>query len=384
MISADRIFRDLRRTALQIGLSLTLAATAAAQPATDSSYGVTGPVSGYMDFHFNKPETADGQLDFHRFVLIFSHTFAPRIRFVAELELEHAIVEGLEEKGAVELEQAYVDFLVTRSFNLRAGMLLVPMGIINERHEPPVFNGVERPLVDTVIIPSTWFEAGAGIHGEIGRGVRYRAYVMAPLDAAGFSADEGIRNGRQEGFESNVRHVAYAGRAEYVGTAGLTLGASGWTGRSSFSIPRLDTRVSVAEADARYKTGRLELRGEFAQVSITDAAALNSALRLLTGVPPNIARGLRGFYGEAGYRVWAAGPARDLVVFARYENFDTQFRMPDGFLPLKQFDREAWVSGVTYYPDPDVAVKVDYVVQRNRSAVVKSPNSFNIGLGWWF
>ena len=337
-----------------------------------------------MDFHFNKPETADGQLDFHRFVLIFSHTFAPRIRFVAELELEHAIVEGLEEKGAVELEQAYVDFLVTRSFNLRAGMLLVPMGIINERHEPPVFNGVERPLVDTVIIPSTWFEAGAGIHGEIGRGLRYRAYVMAPLDAAGFSADEGIRNGRQEGAESNVRHVAYAGRAEYVGTTGLTLGASGWTGRSSFSIPRLDTRVAVAEADARYKTGRLELRGEFAQVSITDAAALNSALRLLTGVPPNIARGLRGFYGEAGYRVWAAGPARDLVVFARYENFDTQFRMPDGFLPLKQFDRDAWVSGVTYYPDPDVAVKVDYVVQRNRSGVVKSPNSFNIGLGWWF
>ena len=111
---------------------------------------------------------------------------------------------------------------------------------------------------------------------------------------------------------------------------------------------------------------------------------MNSALRLLTGVPPNIARGLRGFYGEAGYRVWAAGPARDLVVFARYENFDTQFRMPDGFLPLKQFDRDAWVSGVTYYPDPDVAVKVDYVVQRNRSAVVKSPNSFNIGLGWWF
>src|SRR5947207_13563156 len=145
MISADRIFRDLRRTALQIGLSLALAAPATAQPAADSSYGVTGPVSGYMDFHFNKPETGDGQLDFHRFVLIFSHTFAPRIRFVAELELEHAVVEGLEEKGAVELEQAYVDFLLTRSFNLRAGMLLVPMGIINERHEPPVFNGVGAP-----------------------------------------------------------------------------------------------------------------------------------------------------------------------------------------------------------------------------------------------
>ena len=263
-------------------------------------------------------------------------------------------------------------------------MLLVPIGIVNERHEPPVFNGVERPFVDTLIIPSTWFEAGAGVHGEVGRGLRYRAYVMAPLDASKFSADEGIREGRQEGAQSNVRNAAYTGRAEYIGIPGLTLGASFWTGKSGFSIRRLDTRVSVGEADARFKHNRLELRSEFAQVSISDAGPLNDAVQLLTGVSPNIAQGLRGFYGEAAYRVWAAGPARDLVAFARYENFDTQFRMPSGFLPLKQFDRDAWVVGATYYPDPDVAVKVDYVVQRNQSGIVKSPNSFNIGLGWWF
>jgi hypothetical protein len=376
----------LRLWRLVSGLLLlaACASNVAAQPAADASAPVTGPVSGYMDFHFNKPDNADGQLDFHRFVLIFSHTFSPRIRFVAELELEHALVEGLEEKGAVELEQAYVDFLLTRSFNVRAGMLLVPMGIINERHEPPVFNGVERPLVDTLIIPATWFEAGAGVHGEVGAGLRYRAYVMAPLDAAKFSADEGIREGRQEGSQSNVRNVAVAGRAEYIGVPGLTLGASAWSGKSNFSIPRLDTTVRVGEFDARYKRDRLELRGEFAQVSISDAGSLNDAIQRLAGVSPNIAEGLRGFYGEAGYRVWAAGPARDLVGFVRYENFDTQLRMPPGFLPLKEFDRDAWVIGATYYPDPDVAVKVDYVYQRNQSAIVKSPNSLNIGLGWWF
>src|SRR5713101_3231483 len=88
------------------GLALVamFAGNVAAQPSADSSYPVTGPISGYMDFHFNKPANADGQLDFHRFVLIFSHAFTPRIRFVAELELEHAVVKGLEEKGAVELE----------------------------------------------------------------------------------------------------------------------------------------------------------------------------------------------------------------------------------------------------------------------------------------
>ena len=163
-------------------------------------------ISGYMDFHVNNVEHRDATVDFHRFVLLFTHSFSDRIRFVSELELEHAFVEGLEEAGELELEQAYIDFLVTRELNFRAGMLLVPVGIINERHEPPVYHGVERPFVDTFIVPSTWFEGGAGVHGELGRGVRYRAYVIAPLDASGFSADEGIRGGRQRGSVGSGGH----------------------------------------------------------------------------------------------------------------------------------------------------------------------------------
>jgi len=104
----------------------------------------------------------------------------------------------------------------------------------------------------------------------------------------------------------------------------------------------------------------------------------------LIGIQPNVASALRGFYGEAAYRVWAQGPARDLVTFVRYENFDTQFRMPAGYTPLKEFDRDAWVLGATYYPDPDIAVKIDYIWQRSVSSVIEAPNSLNIGLGWWF
>jgi len=365
-------------------LFLAAATQASAQPPPGDSPSQTGPISGYMDFHFNKGEAEDGVLDFHRFVLIVNHSFTPRIRFVAELELEHAFIEGLEESGELELEQAYVDFLLTRSFNVRAGMLLVPMGIINERHEPPVYMGVERPFVDTVIIPTTWFENGAGLFGEIGRGFRYRAYVMAPLNALEFSADEGIRNGRQKGSRSDVRNVAYTGRVEWVGVPGLTLGASAWSGKSSFLAPRLDVQVRVGEADVRYKRNRLELRGEFAQVWIDDAERLNLTAGQLTGVSPNIARQLRGFYAEGAYRVWQRGPGRDLVGFARYENYDTQFRMPSGYIPLKEFDRDAWIAGAAYFPDPDIAVKVDYVWQRSLSTVIIAPNGFNIGIGWWF
>jgi hypothetical protein len=360
--------------------------TVAAAQAGDAEQGFpsTGPLSGYMDFHFNKSDGEPGVLDFHRFVLLLSHSFSSKLRFVGELELEHAFVEGLEEAGELELEQAYIDVLLSRRFNMRAGMVLVPIGIINERHEPPVFNGVERPFVDTVIVPSTWFEVGAGVHGEVGRGFRYRAYALAPLNALEFDAEEGIRGGRQKGSEANVRNIAFAGRLEYRGIRGLTVGTSAWTGESSFAAPRLDTSVQIGEIDARYRKDRLELRAQFAQVGISDAARLNDALAGLIGVSPNIARSLRGFYGEAAYRLWDAGAPRDLVGFVRYENFDTQYRMPEGFIPLKEFDRDAWVVGLTHYADPDIALKADYVWLRNQSGLLPARHIVNIGLGWWF
>ena len=381
--AASKLLVQVTHVAL---LVLALATGARAQDANpEAGLPSTGPISGYMDFHVNKVDHEPTVIDFHRFVLLFTHSFTSKIRFVGELELEHAVVEGLEESGELELEQAYVDFLLSRPLNFRAGMVLLPLGIINERHEPPVFNGVERPFVDTFIIPTTWFDAGAGVHGEIGRGLRYRAFVVAPLNAREFTADEGIREGRQKGAEAVAAHAAFTGRAEYVGVRGLTVGAAVWRGTSQLvRTPKLESNVTLGEADARYQRGRLELRGEFAQVGIGNAAQLNETLGRATGVPPNIARTLRGFYGEAGYRIWASGAPRDLVTFVRYENFDTQFRMPAGLLPLKEFDRDAWVTGVTYYPDPDVAVKADYIYLRNQSGVFANRRLFNVGLGWWF
>ena len=378
-------FKTTRTVLLGLLISSLICSEAGAQEAdAPAESPVTGPLSGYMDFHFNKADGEDGVLDFHRFVLLMTHSFSSRLRFVGELELEHAFVEGLEESGELELEQAYIDFLLSRVLNVRAGMLLMPVGIINERHEPPVFNGVERPFVDTFIVPTTWFDVGAGVHGTLGRGFRYRAFVVAPLNALEFDAEEGIRGGRQKGSEANVRNVGYTGRLEYLGVRGLTLGASVWSGESAFAVPRLDTAVTVGEVDARYRRNRLELRGQFAHVAIDDAAALNDSIGRFAGVSPNIAEALRGFYGEAAYRIWNGGAPRDLVGFLRYENFDTQFRMPEGFLPLKEFDRDAFVTGVTYYADPDVAVKADYTYLRNQSGLFPNRHLLNVGLGWWF
>lgn len=364
---------------------MLLGATAAAQTGSPPAPEPRTGISGYMEAHYNKPEFEDGRLDFHRFVLLVTHSFSDRLRFVGELELEHAFVEGLEEAGELELEQAYVDFLLDRSFNVRAGMMLMPVGIINERHEPPVFYGVERPFVDTVIVPTTWFEVGAGVHGEVGRGLRYRAFLTAPLNAAEFSAEEGLRDGRQKGAEANAGRLAATGRVELVSIPGLTLGASLWSGKSGFEFrPRFDVNVHVAEADARYARDRLELRGQFAQVWIDNAATLNQALAFRIGVDPNLPSAMRGFYAEGGYRFISGARIGDVGAFARYENFDTQFRMPDGYLPLRAFDRDALVVGATYWPEPDIAIKADVSWVRNRSSVIEAPNSWNLGIGWWF
>ena len=360
------------------------AQAAAPEPASEGPQ--TGPLSGYMELHFNGPTNGEpGILDFHRFVLLFSHRFSDRVRFVGELELEHAVVEGLEEAGELELEQAYLDFLVHPAVNFRAGMLLVPVGIINERHEPPTFQGVERPFVDTFIVPTTWFDVGAGVHGAFGNGFRYRVYAMAPLDATEFSAAEGLRGGAQKGVEAQVRNMAATGRVEYIGLRGLRTGGSFWYGDTSFNLPpEVDTTVGLYEFDARYTRGRFETRGQFAHVFIDGAAELNDSEMRLTGVNPNVAEQLRGFYFEGSYRVLPSGWPHDAAVFARYENFDTQFKMPDGFVKLPQYDRDAWIVGATYWVDPDVAIKFDYSHVRNQSDVVPPPHRVNIGLGWWF
>lgn len=343
-------------------------------------------LSGYMEIHFNKIQDEPAEADLHRFVLMVGHNFSDRIKFWSEVEVEHALVEGGEEKGEVAIEQAYVDLAINRRLNLRAGMLLTPVGIINERHEPPTFYGVERPFVDTVIIPSTWRDIGAGAFGDLGRGFSYKAYVMPGLDASGFTADEGIADGRQQGSHADASDPAVTGRIEYR-SRGLTAGGSFWYGGSGFGLTRLDIEppsVGIASIDARYRRGRHEFRGQWSMVSIGGAGDLNRAIQSQIGIGPNIASRLLGAYAEAATRVSPDSWAHEVMVFGRYEVFDTQNKMPAGFLPLDHLRRAAVTTGATYYPDPDVAFKFDVVKERNKSTVVHAPWRVNLGVGWWF
>ena len=176
-------------------------------------------LSGYMEMHLNKVEDLPTMVDLHRFVLMVGHSFSDSLKFWSEVEIEHAFVEGGEESGEVAVEQAYVDLMINRRVNLRAGMVLVPVGIQNERHEPPTFQGVERTFVDTVIVPTTWRDTGIGLFGDLGRGFSYRAYALPGLNAAEFSADEGIAGGRQQGSRKQTPAIRRSPAASSTGAA---------------------------------------------------------------------------------------------------------------------------------------------------------------------
>lgn len=342
------------------------------------------PVAGYMDFHFNKERGQAFQPDLHRFVLLFGHSFSNRIKFWSELEVEHAVVEGGETSGEIAVEQAYVDFLAKPWLNFRAGMLLTPMGIVNERHEPPSFNGVERPFVESIIIPTTWRELGFGLTGDLGRGFRYRAYLGSSLDASRFGAEFGISEGKTSGLDASFRNPAKMGRLEYAGVRRLTLGASFYSGHAGFRTPGVNPRVTIGELDGRYSFRRFDFRALFANTWLSQTAELNRFLERRTGVNPNIARQLRGYYFEPAIHVLPRKAGMDLIVFGRYENYNTQYRMANGYVALPQFERTSWVTGITFKPIPDVAIKFDYALNQNRSAVVRALDGINLGIGWWF
>jgi hypothetical protein len=207
---------------------------------------------------------------------------------------------------------------------------------------------------------------------------------MSSLDASRFDAGTGIAEGRSEGFEASWRNPAKVARLEYGGIRRLNLGASLYSGHTGYRSPGVNPGVTIGEFDGRYSFHRFDFRGLFADTWVSRARELNLRLERELGFNPNIARRMRGYYFEPAVHVLPMRTRHDVIPFLRYEKYNTQYRMPAGYIPLAQFDRSSWITGITYKPHPDVAVKFDYVFNRNASQVVRAVNGVNLGLGWWF
>ncbi|MCI0417562.1 bZIP transcription factor, partial [bacterium] len=298
------------------------------------------------------------QIDFLRAIVYFGYRFNNRFLFNSEIEFEHA---STGQGGEVSVEFAHVDYLLNDSVTLRGGMVLIPMGFLNEFHEPTVFLGARRPVTETVIIPTTWRENGFGIVGRTGI-FDYRAYLVNGLNAGGFSSS-GLRSGRQKGALAKLDGPSFVGRLDANPTPGFLIGGSFYAGDSGVftpvSDPDLGIRTIMGEAHAQYRRGGLDLRALYARASLDDVAELNAALGL-TG-NNSVGDSLSGGYIQAGYDL-LAGNSRGagLTPYLRYEKVNTQDSVPAGFQINPTRDQTIWTFGLEYRPLFNIVVKADY------------------------
>jgi hypothetical protein len=307
--------------------------------------------SGYGEMHYNSPSEGTAELEFHRLVLGFATALGEDISFHAELDFEHAFTEP-------ELEFAYLDFFYREALSFRTGVVLVPVGPLNEYHEPPLFYSVERPYLQRYVIPTTWMEPGAGIYGSGLEGsMRYRAYVVGGLDASSFGGSDGIRGGRQKAAEAKAEDLAAVARLEYSPTLEASFGVSGYVGPSAQDTATLeDAVVSIAEADAQVSVGAAELSGMAVAVFVGDADSVSAVTGTVVG------KRIVGYSGQLAIhvlRLFESGGDEDLVVFARGEWFDTHNEVPDGLERNPAYDRRVVTLGASFLPVPNVALKAD-------------------------
>jgi len=335
------------------------------------------------------PSGVTDRFDALRGIIYVGYKFNDRILFNTEIEFEHA---STGQAGSASLEFAYLDYRLTDAFGLRAGLLLSPMGFLNELHEPPIFLGTERPVTETVIIPSTWRENGIGFFGEVGD-VSYRAYVLNGLDgvgggssnAGGFGAS-GLRGGRQKGSKAVAEDLAGVGRIDYTGVLGLTVGTSLYVGNSAQNRTMEDGRTVdgttlIWEGHAEYAARGFDLRGLFALASVDDVTELN-ALKGLEGTA-TIGERLVGGYLQGGYDVFRVlDTEHELMPYLRWEKVNTHDEVPDGFAADPARDQSIFTFGLQWKPIPQVVTKLDYQMHSNDANT--GVDQFNVAVGYLF
>ena len=325
-----------------------------------ASWAEKTQIGGYGEMHYNNLDSKK-EIDFHRFVLFFGHQFTDKLRFFSEMELEHA-VSGGDANGEVELEQAYIEYDLTSSQHIKGGVFLLPVGILNETHEPPTFYGVERNPVEKNIIPTTWWAGGAMLNGEIAPGWSYNFAVHEGLNTKA-SKNYAVRKGRQKTSKAQADDGAATARVKWTGMAGVELAATLQYQNDITQGNDSDAgKAWLFETHAAIQRGPFGLRALYARWDLDGDG------------PKSIgADEQEGFYIEPSFKItpqWG--------VFARYNQWDNQA----GNGSSSDSDKKQYDAGVNFWPHPDVVLKADIQNQDNKGA--KNDNGFNLGIGYQF
>lgn len=334
-------------------------------------------------YHNKEDDDSNDVFDALRAVLYVGYKFNENWVVNSEFEFEHAGNGG---GGSVSTEFLTVDYLWKEEANARVGLLLIPMGFINEIHEPTFFFGAERPEVERLILPTTWRENGAGIFGRIADRIEYRVYVVNGFEGEDFSSS-GLRGGRQKGSRALSNDFAFVARVDADVAPGLLVGGSVYTGQSgqekdftsslgatdvTTSLP--DALTTIYEIHAQYKGYGASIRALWTEAYIDEAGALSRStdkgftsvgnVRTLTDTGASIAQNMRGWYVEAAYDILPLiheQTRMSLEPYFRFESYDTQRKVSNlGYTRDRSKDVNLYTAGLQFKPIPQVVFKLDF------------------------
>ncbi len=329
-----------------------------------------------------------GTFDARRIVPVIGYQFNKKLQFVTEIEFEHA--------NEIYIEQAFIKQQLKPNLSLRAGMILIPMGMVNEDHEPTAFFGNRRPLIDRYIIPTTWREIGAGISGLITEAdLKYQLYIVNGLlsysDRPLYNAYSGLRPGRQKGIKSLLSGLpGITGKLEYYGWPQLRWGVSMYHGNSQSELykgldstdleatARADSsvlRMTQAALFLRHNAGRFTSKAQLVFTHLGNIEEYNALAGEMMG------RFMYGYYIEGSYALLVKG-THTLTAFARYSQYDTQVGTTSEMTDLAT-KKDILTCGLDYKPHPGVVYKLDYQFVKGTGGVA-TRHYVTTGFGVWF
>ena len=326
--------------------------------------------------------TNKDKFDMLRGVLYAGYKYNDRVLFNSEIEFEHG---NTALGGEASVEFAYLDFMATKNVGVRTGLLLVPMGLVNEKHEPTTYLTARRSFTENAIIPTTWREMGAGVFGEHGP-LSWRAYAVNSIRGDRFSAG-GVRGGRQKGANAQIEDIALTGRLDYTPIEGTTIGGSFFSGNTgqgnSVAGEVVEGKLTIVDLHGEAQFRGATVRALWAQATLDDVAQLN-AIQNLTG-NRSIGEEMGGWYVEAGYDLSSLLPRfgeASLTPYVRYEQLDTQRSVPAGFARNPASELTVFTYGLQFRPMPQTVIKWDYQNTDNEAGT--GLDQWNIGVGYIF
>lgn len=325
-------------------------------------------IGGYGELHYNNLDNKE-EIDLHRFVLFFSHQFSDELSFYSELEVEHSIA-GDGKVGEVEMEQAFVQWDYAESHSAKGGVFLIPVGIMNQTHEPDTFYGVERNAVEKNIVPSTWWEGGVAFNGELAPGWSYDLAMHSGLnldtDNGSASKRSSIRSARGKVGKAAANSFAYTGRVRFNGIPGIQWSTT-FQYQSDLAQDDADNigigkiSATLFESDISLNKGNFGLRALYSRWDIDDEIEILNA-----GSDEQV-----GWYLEPSYRFEKFG------LFARFSRYDLTAGASSTSNEKEQMD-----FGINYWLHDNVVIKADYQIQNNDNG--SDIDGFNLGFGYSF